>query len=182
AETRVQGAPRCLRSGLHRPLPPRPAERVACRLLQRRGDDGGRDRGDVRACLADHHPPPAGARGGGVAQRREAGPHAHLPAREETAEARPGLAGSLFQKTLRRNRNMSEIPQFFRLNVEVADLEEAIRFYTKLLGFQGRKQPGSRVYYECGPVTLQVVQIAQPHTAAKALYFTVSDLEAIFER
>lgn len=77
---------------------------------------------------------------------------------------------------------MSEIPQFFRLNVEVADLEEAIRFYTKLLGFQGRKQPGSRVYYECGPVTLQVVQIAQPHTAAKALYFTVSDLEAIFER
>jgi len=77
---------------------------------------------------------------------------------------------------------MSEIPQFFRLNVEVADLEEAIRFYTKLLGFQGRKQPGSRVYYECGPVTLQVVQIAQPHTAAKALYFTVTDLEAIFER
>ena len=77
---------------------------------------------------------------------------------------------------------MSEIPQFFRLNVEVADLEEAIRFYTKLLGFQGRKQPGARVYYECGPVTLQVVQIAQPHTAAKALYFTVTDLEAIFER
>ncbi|HJQ35497.1 MAG TPA: VOC family protein [Thermoanaerobaculia bacterium] len=77
---------------------------------------------------------------------------------------------------------MSEVPQFFRLNLEVGNLDEAITFYTKLLGVQGRKQPGMRSYFECGPVTLQVVQIADPHTAAKALYFTVSDLEAIFER
>lgn len=77
---------------------------------------------------------------------------------------------------------MSDVPQFFRLNLEVGNLDEAITFYSKLLGVQGRKQPGMRSYFECGPVTLQVVQVADPHTAAKALYFTVNDLEAIFER
>ena len=75
-----------------------------------------------------------------------------------------------------------DVPQFFRLNVEVGDLNRAIDFYTTLLGVEGRKQPGSRVYYECGGVTLQVLQVEKPHTAAKALYFTVSDLESIFER
>jgi len=75
-----------------------------------------------------------------------------------------------------------DVPQFFRLNIEVGNLDEAIDFYSKLLEIQGRKQPGSRVYYECGAVTLQVVQVKEPHTAAKALYFTVKDLETIFER
>lgn len=77
---------------------------------------------------------------------------------------------------------MSDIPQFFRLNVETGNLDEAVRFYTTLLGIQGRRQPGARCYFEAGPVTLQVVQTAQPHPAAKALYFTVSDLDAIFAR
>ena len=75
-----------------------------------------------------------------------------------------------------------DIPQFFRLNVESGNLDQAINFYTTLLGVDGRKQPGSRVYYECGAVTLQDVQVEKPHTAAKALYFTVKDLESIFER
>jgi predicted enzyme related to lactoylglutathione lyase len=75
-----------------------------------------------------------------------------------------------------------DIPQFFRLNVEVADLDRAIDFYTNLFGIEGRRQPGARVYFECGPVTLQVVSVAAPHPAAKALYFTVKDLDAIFER
>ena len=75
-----------------------------------------------------------------------------------------------------------DIPQFFRLNVESGNLDQAINFYTTLLGVDGRKQPGSRVYFECGAVTLQVVQVENPHTAAKALYFTVKDLESIFER
>ena len=75
-----------------------------------------------------------------------------------------------------------DIPQFFRLNVEAGNLDQAINFYTTLLGVDGRKQPGSRVYFECGAVTLQVVQVEKPHSAAKALYFTVKDLESIFER
>jgi catechol 2,3-dioxygenase-like lactoylglutathione lyase family enzyme len=78
-----------------------------------------------------------------------------------------------------------DIPQFFRLNIEVGDLPAAIRFYTGLLGVEGRKQAGSRCYFECGPATLQVVDVSaarEPHPAAKALYFTVADLEAAFAR
>src|ERR1043166_7188329 len=81
-----------------------------------------------------------------------------------------------------KNKN---VPQFFRLNVQVGDLAKAIHFYSTLLGVEGRKQPGSRVYFECGPVTLQVVDVSSTgklHTAAKALYFLVKDLESIFER
>jgi len=79
----------------------------------------------------------------------------------------------------------NDTPQFFRLNVEVGNLESAISFYTDLLGVQGRKQAGSRCYSDCGPVTLQwrdVSSARQPHPAAKALYFTVKDLEAAYER
>jgi len=79
----------------------------------------------------------------------------------------------------------TDLPQFFRLNIEVGDLAAAIEFYTKLLDIPGRKQPGARVYFEAGPVTLQVVDVSsvgKPHPAAKALYFTVKDLDAAFAR
>jgi 4-hydroxyphenylpyruvate dioxygenase-like putative hemolysin len=79
----------------------------------------------------------------------------------------------------------SDIPQFFRLNVEVGNLDSAIQFYTKLLDVEGRKQAGSRCYFSCGPVTLQVLDVSSahpPHAAAKALYFTVTDLEKAYER
>jgi predicted enzyme related to lactoylglutathione lyase len=78
-----------------------------------------------------------------------------------------------------------DVPQFFRLNIEVGDLKSAILFYAKLLGAQGRQQAGSRCYFECGPVTLQVLDVSsvgRPHPAAKALYFTVENLEAAFAR
>ena len=80
---------------------------------------------------------------------------------------------------------LSDVPNLFRLNIEVGDLEEAADFYGRLLGIIGRKQAGSRCYFTCGPVTLQVVDVSssgKPHPAAKALYFTVKDLDAIFER
>jgi len=79
----------------------------------------------------------------------------------------------------------ADVPQFFRLNVEVGDLQSAISFYTTLMGIQGRKQAGSRCYFECGPVTLQVLDVSsshEPHPAPKALYFTVNNLEEVYER
>ena len=79
----------------------------------------------------------------------------------------------------------NDVPQLFRLNVEVGNLESAISFYTKLLGIEGRKQPGSRCYFECGPVTLQVLDVSPerpPYPAAKALDFTVNHLEPVYER
>ena len=87
--------------------------------------------------------------------------------------------------TLAKPEALDDVPQFFRLNVEVSDLDAAISFYTSLLGIEGRKQPGHRCYFECGPVTLQVLDVSsngQPHPAAKALYFTVENLEAAFDR
>ena len=82
-------------------------------------------------------------------------------------------------------RTTQDVPQFFRLNIEVGNLDTAAGFYAKLLGLAGRKQAGSRVYFTCGPVTLQVVDVSSesdPHPAAKALYFTVRDLDALYER
>src|SRR5258708_12174774 len=78
-----------------------------------------------------------------------------------------------------------DVPQFFRLSVEVGNLDAAVTFYTELLDLQGRKQPGARCYFECGPVTLSVLDVSsvgKPHPAAKALYFTVKDLDAAFAR
>ena len=89
------------------------------------------------------------------------------------------------RRTAERAAPKTDVPQFFRLNIEVGNLDAAVRFYTELLGVQGRKQPGARVYYECGPVTLQVVDVSSahpPHPAAKGLYFTVKNLERAFER
>src|SRR6185503_15711657 len=78
-----------------------------------------------------------------------------------------------------------DVPQFFRLNIEVGDLDEAAEFYSALLGLEGRRQAGARCYFDCGAVTLQVVDVSsvsEPHPAAKALYFTVKDIDSIFER
>jgi predicted enzyme related to lactoylglutathione lyase len=69
-------------------------------------------------------------------------------------------------------------PSLFRLNIEVGDIGAAQTFYETLLGLEGRPQMGRRCYFNAGPVTLQVVQTEAPHTAAKALYFVVADLDA----
>jgi hypothetical protein len=82
------------------------------------------------------------------------------------------------QKTL-------DVPKLFRMNVEVGNLDEAVEFYSKLFGAVGRKQAGSRCYFNSGAVTLQIVDVSsvnEPHPAAKALYFIVDNLEAIFDR
>jgi predicted enzyme related to lactoylglutathione lyase len=89
------------------------------------------------------------------------------------------------KKAVKKKTGSSDEPSLFRINVEVGDLDQAATFYSKLFGVEGRKQAGSRVYFKCGPVTLQVVDVSSvgtPHPAAKALYFTVKDLDAVFAR
>jgi predicted enzyme related to lactoylglutathione lyase len=76
----------------------------------------------------------------------------------------------------------SDTPRLFRLNLEVGDVERAAGFYAALLGIEGRLQMGKRVYFRAGAVTLQVVEAAAPHPAAKALYFAVADLDAAHGR
>jgi predicted enzyme related to lactoylglutathione lyase len=96
-------------------------------------------------------------------------------------------AGKKPRTTTRRAtaRATADVPRFFRLNVEVGDLEEAARFYGELFAVEARPQAGARFYVDCGPVTLQVVDVSRggaPHPAAKALYFTVRDLDAVHAR
>jgi catechol 2,3-dioxygenase-like lactoylglutathione lyase family enzyme len=102
----------------------------------------------------------------------------------DTKAARPAATKGK-TKTKSTQRASSDVPSLFRLNLEVADLDAAADFYGELLGAVGRRQAGARVYFSCGPVTLQVVDVSssgKPHPAAKALYFTVRDLDAIFAR
>src|SRR5262245_23210718 len=94
-------------------------------------------------------------------------------------------AGEKVTSTKTKKRESSDVPSLFRINVEVGDLDQAAAFYGKLFGIEGRKQAGSRCYFTCGPVTLQVVDVSsvsEPHPAAKALYFTVNDRDAVFAR
>jgi len=89
------------------------------------------------------------------------------------------------KKTVMKKNNVADVPSLFRLNLEVGDLDQAVEFYSTLFGLEGRKQAGSRFYMTCGPVTLQVVDVSavgKPHPAAKALYFIVKDLDAVFAR
>jgi catechol 2,3-dioxygenase-like lactoylglutathione lyase family enzyme len=76
----------------------------------------------------------------------------------------------------------SETPRLFRLNIEVGSISAAHDFYSDLLGLEGSPQIGSRVYFDAGGVTLQVVETPTPHAAAKALYFEVRDLDALHRR
>jgi len=99
-----------------------------------------------------------------------------MSAKQQEKENKPQTA---------KRTGANDVPQFFRLNIEVGDLKSEISFYTKLLGVEGRKQAGSRCYFDCGPVTLQVLDVSssgRPHPAAKALYFTVNNLETAYAR
>jgi len=78
-------------------------------------------------------------------------------------------------------------PVLFRLNVEVRDLDRAETIYNALLDTTGRRQAGSRIYYSCGGVTIQMVDVsghgdAFPHPVPKALYFLVDDLDGVHAR
>jgi hypothetical protein len=79
----------------------------------------------------------------------------------------------------------ADVPRLFRINIEIGNLDEAAEFYGKLFRLTSRLQAGSRCYFSCGAVTLQLVDVSSvraPHPAAKALYFVVGDLDAVFER
>ncbi len=105
-----------------------------------------------------------------------------MPAKKTIGKKRTPRKAS---KRRARGKVSGDVPQLFRLNVEVSDLAAATKFYTQLLGLPARMQAGRRCYFECGAVTLQVVDVSSmgpPHPAAKALYFSVKNLEAAFER
>jgi catechol 2,3-dioxygenase-like lactoylglutathione lyase family enzyme len=80
----------------------------------------------------------------------------------------------------------SKTPKIFRVTLEVAKLDEAATFYTKLLGTPGKRHPGARHYFDCGGVILAVLDPTQggltPTPGPKSLYFAVDDVDAVHAR
>jgi len=81
---------------------------------------------------------------------------------------------------------MSNAPAIFRVSLEVADSKRAHRFYSKMLGIEGRLVGGGRVYFDCGPVILALVDVSagkkRPKPAPQDVYFAVEDVDAIHAR
>ena len=81
-------------------------------------------------------------------------------------------------------------PTLYRIILQVDNLDRAEEFYGKLLGDRGRRIPrASRHYIDCGPVILALVDVTggnttgeQPAPLPDYIYFSVSDLEAVYER
>jgi predicted enzyme related to lactoylglutathione lyase len=81
---------------------------------------------------------------------------------------------------------MNNTPNLFRIILQVADSKRAAEFYTALLGMEARDVRGSRYYLDCGPVILALLDVAtggeEPKPLPDSIYFSVNDLEAVFER
>jgi catechol 2,3-dioxygenase-like lactoylglutathione lyase family enzyme len=94
---------------------------------------------------------------------------------------RSGRAG------VRATRKRAEAPQLFRVLLKARNLGRSRRFYESLLGTRGRLVARGRVYFDCGPVLLGILDYSSrgrrglsPPT--EALYFATHDLEGIFRR
>jgi catechol 2,3-dioxygenase-like lactoylglutathione lyase family enzyme len=81
---------------------------------------------------------------------------------------------------------MADVPKLFRVVLQVADLNAAVDFYSRLLGIKGRMLRGSRAYFDCGPVILAILDPTPGNIKATPnfddVYLSVKDLEAVYER
>jgi hypothetical protein len=79
-----------------------------------------------------------------------------------------------------------DVPRLARIILQVGDTAEAIRFYAELLGVPGRPVGGGRVYFDCGPVILALLDPSAGGTAPAPLpdivYLTVRDVKPVFAR
>src|SRR5579859_6452687 len=137
----------------------------------------------VRSCVADDHRPHAGARTGRTASSRATRTQPRLPPRSRPSRTRARLARLVFEgpshlaateaqmttkkkaprkvtAARRKTRAGADVPSLFRVNIEVGNLGQAAEFDGTLFGLEGRQQAGSRCYFTCGPVTLQVVDVS----------------------
>ncbi len=78
-------------------------------------------------------------------------------------------------------------PRLFRLLLPARNLERSRKFYESLLGAKGRSVARGRVYFDCGPVILGVLdysspEAGEPTSPTEALYFSTDDLEGVHRR
>jgi catechol 2,3-dioxygenase-like lactoylglutathione lyase family enzyme len=81
---------------------------------------------------------------------------------------------------------MTDIPNLYRVIVQVSDIDQGAEFYSKLLGTEGRRIWGSRHYFDCGAVILALVDPAADEEEARPnpdnIYFSVNDIESMHNR
>lgn len=73
----------------------------------------------------------------------------------------------------------------FRVSIEVAGIDEATAFYSKLLDTPGKRHPGARHYFDLNGVIVSVLDVAasgEKPQPCPALYFAVDDIEAAHRR
>jgi len=84
---------------------------------------------------------------------------------------------------------MSEtgVPRVFRVLVPARDVNRSRRFYESLLSARGRSVAGGRIYFDCGPVILGILDYSSVRASkfpppAEALYLATDDVERVFLR
>lgn len=76
-------------------------------------------------------------------------------------------------------------PRLFRVILQVGDLDEAVSFYTALLGVEGRRVGGGRCYFDAGDVLLALFDPGTdgpPRPNVEYVYLAVDDLDALHAR
>ncbi len=78
-------------------------------------------------------------------------------------------------------------PKIFRVLLPAKDLERSRRFYETLLGTAGRTVAPGRVYFDCGPVILGLLDFSQQPEQefpkpAEPIYFSVEQVEQVHVR
>jgi catechol 2,3-dioxygenase-like lactoylglutathione lyase family enzyme len=73
--------------------------------------------------------------------------------------------------------------RMFRITLEVGDSQQAVAFYSQLLGLEGRQVGGGRVYFDCGPMILALLRPeGTPAPIPEYLYLAVDQLEEVHAR
>ncbi len=78
-------------------------------------------------------------------------------------------------------------PRIFRVLLHARDLQRSRRFYESLLATRGRPVGGGRVYFDCGPVILGLLDYSAERagdrwTPTEAVYLATDDLEGVYRR
>jgi catechol 2,3-dioxygenase-like lactoylglutathione lyase family enzyme len=77
-------------------------------------------------------------------------------------------------------------PRLFRVLLAAHDLGRSRRFYESLFGVRGREVGGGRIYFDCGPVLVGIIDHSADKgripPATEPLYFATRDLGSVHRR
>jgi catechol 2,3-dioxygenase-like lactoylglutathione lyase family enzyme len=81
----------------------------------------------------------------------------------------------------------SNPPRVYRILIQAKDLDRSRRFYESLLGTRGRSVGGERIYFDCGPVILGIldgsgVSDEERSIPTEAIYLATNDLDGVHQR